>query len=85
MLYILTGCSWAYNIAAYPSLSINSQVVEQANSALTRIKSSLSYMSPSNFMSHCKLYLWYMNDNITYDIVILILMFCNVYGELVCL
>ena len=52
ILLPLIGCSWGYNIALYPQLStINSQVVEQSNSAL---KSSLSYMNPQN--SHCKFF-----------------------------
>ena len=43
ILLPLIGCSCGYNIALYPQLrTINSQVVEQSNSALKRIKSSLS-------------------------------------------
>ena len=56
------GCSCGYNLGSYPQfLSVNTQVVEQANSTLSRIKSSVSYMTPKHFMNHCKLYLWYRN------------------------
>ena len=52
----------------YPELNLtNTQVVEQANSTLKRIKSSLSYMNPDNFMSHCKLFLWYNNKEKNYE------------------
>jgi hypothetical protein len=47
---------------SYPQFSdINSQVVEQANAALKRIKPSLSYMTPQNFLNHLKLFLWNRN------------------------
>lgn len=60
--FLIVGCSIGYNLSCYPQFnSINSQMVEQANSALSRIKSSLSYMKKENFMAHCKLYLWYRN------------------------
>ena len=43
----------------YPQLSnINSQIVEQSNSALQRM---LSYMNVTNFMNHCKFYVQYQN------------------------
>ena len=61
---LFIGCSSAYNIGIYPqAATINSQVVEQANSSLKKIKSSLSYMNSHNFMAHCKFYLWYMNHS----------------------
>ena len=37
--------------------SINSQVNEQANSGLQRIKGQLAYMKPSNFMLTLSLFL----------------------------
>ena len=43
--------------------NFNSQVVEQANSILKRTKSSISYMNKENLMAHCKLLLWYWNQN----------------------
>ena len=56
------GCSYGYKLDAYPQFSkINSQTVEQANSALKRIKASLSYMNAEHFMQHIQLYLWYRN------------------------
>ena len=51
-----------YNLNNYPSLSnLNSEVNEQANSGLSKLKSHLSYMKHLNFINHCKLYLWNMN------------------------
>lgn len=53
------GCSSGYNLGTYPQYAdINIQVVEQANSTLSRIRSSLAYMTPKHF---CKLYIWYRN------------------------
>lgn len=63
-LYI-SGCSISYNLSLYPQLSdINSQVNEQANAGLKRIKAQLSYMTANNFMNHCSLYSWYKNMKI---------------------
>ena len=59
------GCSEGYKLSLYCQFNhINSQVVEQANSALKRIKSSLSYMTAENFINHCKFYLWIQNKRI---------------------
>ena len=56
------GCSCAYRMNDYPQfIDINSQVVEQSNAALKRIKSSISYMNRNNFFIHCTLFLWYHN------------------------
>ena len=41
--------------------SINSEIVEQANSLLKHIKSSVSYMNKQNFINHCTFFLWYQN------------------------
>jgi len=47
------GCSLGYKMALYPQFKgINSQVVEQKNSRLARIKLQLSYMNPKNFLQH---------------------------------
>ena len=46
----------------YPQfVSINSEVVEQANSMVQRIKGSVSYMTAPNFISHLKFFFWYHN------------------------
>ena len=37
--------------------SLNSQVNEQANAGINRIKGQLAYMLPDNFMFHCSLFL----------------------------
>ena len=64
VLYYILGCSQGYNISQYPQFSdMNTQVVEQSNSLLKRIKSSVSYMNAPNFMKHLKFYLWYHNSN----------------------
>ena len=48
----------------YPQFaSVNSEVVEQANALIQRIKSSVSYMTAENFMNHLKLFYWYQNRN----------------------
>ena len=40
---------------------INSQVNEQNNSCLKRIKPSLWYMTQKSFMRHAALFIWYLN------------------------
>lgn len=60
---IHAGCSIAYRMSDYNQYSsLNSQTVEQGNSSLKRIKSSVSYMNKTNFMKHCTFYLWYHNQ-----------------------
>ena len=47
------GCSKGYCLDSYKSLDsarINSQINEQANSGLQRIKGQLAYMKPENFI-----------------------------------
>eukprot|EP00112_Aurelia_sp_Birch-Aquarium-sp1_P017171 Seg3960.3 transcript_id=Seg3960.3/GoldUCD/mRNA.D3Y31 product="hypothetical protein" protein_id=Seg3960.3/GoldUCD/D3Y31 len=57
-----TGCSGGYNMATYPDYKhINSQINEQMNSCLKRIKPSLSYMRHDHFVDHTKLFLAYRN------------------------
>ena len=61
----LTGCSIGYEMNRYPQFqSINSQVVEKANSIIQKIKGPLAYMNAENFMIHLKLFLWYRNREI---------------------
>ena len=58
------GCSGCYSLDSYTSLdvaSINSQVNEQANAGLQRIKGHIAYMKPDNFMFHVKLFLGLQN------------------------
>ena len=63
-LYLLyTAACAGYNISSYPQYqNLNTQVVEQANSELGRIKSSLSYMNQRNFMKHLSLFLYFLNQ-----------------------
>ena len=57
-----TDCSSAYNLNEYPHfVHLNSQIAEQANAGLKRIKDQLSYMTAENFMSHCAFYLYNKN------------------------
>ncbi|XP_066282552.1 uncharacterized protein [Branchiostoma lanceolatum] len=56
------GCSVGYKLSAYPQYDhINSQVVEQCNASLKKLKGQLSYMAPSNFMRQAKLFIWNRN------------------------
>ena len=60
--FFLLACSVGYNLSSYPQFSaVNSQVVEQSNSLLKRIRSTVSYMSATNFVNHCALFFWYHN------------------------
>ena len=50
------GCSSGYSLDKYTTLdiaTINSQINEQANAGLQRIKGQIAYMKPENFVS-CK-------------------------------
>lgn len=62
IIIMIIGCSVAYKMSDYPQYQgLNSQLVEQRNSTLHKIKSSLSYMNKENFLLHCSFYLWYWN------------------------
>ncbi|CAG2234981.1 unnamed protein product [Mytilus edulis] len=57
-----TSCSRVYEAKFHPELSkVNTQMVEQNNAKLRKLKSNLSYMNYDNFMSHLKFFLWYCN------------------------
>lgn len=60
------NCSRGYSIDSYRGrldlLKINTQVNEQQNAGLARIKAQLSYMLPDNFMFHAALYLAFRNN-----------------------
>lgn len=59
---LIIGCCEGYNTSRYPQfVELNTQLVEQSNASLKRIKSSLSYMNSTNFLNHCKFFLWYHN------------------------
>lgn len=62
VLFILKGCCSGYNLDLHPDLiNINTQVAEQSNSLLNRLKGMVSYMSEANFICHVKLFLAYRN------------------------
>ena len=55
-----TGCSKGYSLDVYKNKKIkgiNSQVNEQANSGLQKIRGQLTYMTINNFKLHCSLFL----------------------------
>ena len=55
-----SGCHSGYNLDSYLQFSkINSQVAEQRNSTLKRLKSMLSYMNHEHFINHVKLFMWF--------------------------
>ncbi|XP_038077318.1 uncharacterized protein LOC119745165 [Patiria miniata] len=57
-----TACSVGYKLDGYSKYkAINSQVAEQMNSSLQRIKVQLSYMAQDNFLWHCRFFLWGKN------------------------
>jgi hypothetical protein len=60
--FVDVGCSSGYSLANYSLFaSINSQINEQANAGLKRIKDQLSCMTAENFLKHCCFYLWNRN------------------------
>ena len=61
------GCSGGYSLDVYKHSKfkeINSQVNEQANAGLQRIKGQLAYMSLDNFMLTLSLFLAVKNKDI---------------------
>ena len=61
---LIVACSSGYELDAYPQWSsINSQVNEQMNSGLARLKSSLSFMGQDTFLKSCTLYLYMVNQD----------------------
>jgi len=62
------GCSSGYNLDVYgaPHLrAVNSQINEQANADLQKIRGQLAYMTATNFHFHLSLFLAVKN----YDII----------------
>ena len=61
------SCCRGYNINTYKGRldlkAINTQVNEQQNAGLARIKGQLSYMLPDNFVFHAALYLSFRNTS----------------------
>ncbi|XP_076147300.1 uncharacterized protein LOC143131543 [Alosa pseudoharengus] len=59
-----SGCNCGYNADLYPQFSgVNTQIAEQFNSRLKRLKYHLPYMSRDHFIRHIQLYLWYHSRN----------------------
>jgi hypothetical protein len=63
-----TACSLGYSMDSYRTnrdiRMTNSQINEQANAGLQRLKGQLAYMTPDNFMYHIRLYLALLNDDL---------------------
>ena len=62
-----TGCSSGYNLDLYgePLLkTLNSQINEQANADLQKIRGQLAYMTPANFEFHLSLFISVKKCNI---------------------
>ncbi|XP_022111304.1 uncharacterized protein LOC110990561 isoform X2 [Acanthaster planci] len=58
-----TACSSGYRLDAYPQYKmLNSQVAEQMNASLQRIKVQISYMKQDNFLWHCRVFMWWRNS-----------------------
>ena len=76
------GCSKGYSLDAYSQKQIkgiNSQVNEQANLGLQKIRGQLAYMSVENFKIHCSLFfLALKNIGKSLDLVYM-LCICNVF------
>ena len=59
---LFSACAESYNLQHYAQYrDVNSQINEQRNSSLKKLKSQLSYMTKDNFISHCKLFFWHRN------------------------
>jgi len=56
------GCSSGYNIRNFPQYNHhNTQVAEQSNAILGRLRAMLSYCNEANFTSYLRLFLWFRN------------------------
>ena len=59
---LFSGCSNGYNLSQYPQFNdLNTQVAEQRNSFLVKLKPMLSYMNLDNFISHCRFFCYFRN------------------------
>ena len=61
IVFTACRCAEGYNLSFYNAkidvANINSQVNEQANAGLSKLRPSLAYMRQDNFMYHIALYL----------------------------
>lgn len=66
ILFFFSECAAGYEARSYPKLrGTNTQIVEQSNAKIRKLKSSLLYMNvPENFIDTLKLFLWYSNEQI---------------------
>ncbi|XP_052100691.1 uncharacterized protein LOC127734717 [Mytilus californianus] len=59
------GCAVSYKGLLYPEIqNINTQLVEQNNSKLKKLKPSLSYMKAENFMKSVTFFEWHCNQQL---------------------
>jgi len=54
-----TACNKGYQLRLYDP--INSEIVEQKNAVLKKLRSQLSYMSVQNFLAHTAVFLAHQN------------------------
>ncbi|CAG2216031.1 unnamed protein product [Mytilus edulis] len=60
-----TGCAVSYKGLLYPEIqNINTQLVEQNNAKLKKLKPSLSYMKAENFMKSVTFFEWHCNQQL---------------------
>ena len=61
-VYIILGCSEAYNMSIWPHLQgVNSQAAEQRNASLKPLSKMLSYMNHDNFVLMLTSHIWFKN------------------------
>jgi uncharacterized protein YozE (UPF0346 family) len=59
-----TSCSPSFSLNKYNGLKfLNSQITEQTNSSLSKLRTQLSYMTLDNFKLHAQLYLFLRNSS----------------------
>jgi hypothetical protein len=60
--FYFKGCSEGHNVSMYPQYKdLNTQVAEQSNSSIYRLRSMLCYTNQDNFHKFLKLFLAYRN------------------------
>ena len=60
IVFYIAGCHLGYCLNMYlQHRNLNTQVAEQRNATLKKLRSMLSYMSLDNFTSHLKIFLWF--------------------------
>lgn len=59
-----TACNSGYNSDLYPQLhNVNTQIAEQFNARIKKMKHHLPYMTREHFLKNVELYLWFHSRN----------------------